>query len=677
MSNPFDQFDQQPAANPFDQFTAPSGMGDHVDSYLADKPGLADDIKGLLQKRVDAVTNAPDLPNFMISSARLGVGGAADIGGAALSAIPGAGLVKSATGAIGGGIAHAIGSIPTADSGTTFGDVGNAFTGMVQREEAANPTLANAAGYAQDVGNLAAEKGIVNLGRAGINAASDAAFNAKPPMPTSAQGFAEAAKAYQALDQSGTTITAQAVNGFLKDAAKGVITDPKVSGAVGKSEATKYLTTGGDSGEGLMSLANEPITIQQVHAIDKDLSQQISGHFSNGLDTAGKQLMDLQDTFREHFMTPDAANVTGGADGLDAWQQANDLYHKASKMEAVENVVADAKNTANPAQAIQTGLKNILKSAKKTRGYTDDELSALQDGAKTGFAEDALRTFGGRLMTGVGTGVGTAIGAGIGGPIGAGVGAMIGGGTSFLGGKMLRGSAAAIQEQGANKLLNTMAEGGLKFKPPSLTSPIKPPPMLQLTNQQADTAAQRYAASLRSNEIGPARTAFGPDASTTGVNLQGVPYNTGAMGEPLALPSPQSLSKTELATNSQGQNAWRTNAEQAGVNASRENDTATGMSQSVRQAIVKNAMSAKFGPAWDSIQSSEKSKILDQMDQMWDGKSPQSLQSMIDVAHQNLQDINAAKGSSIGINNFGEALRNALKVNFRSAPPSLTTIISK
>ncbi len=366
------------------------------------------------------------------------------------------------------------------------------------------------------------------------------AGSAYAAIPTSAQGFSEARKAYQVLDKSGTTITANGVNGFLQDAAKGVVTDPKIAGAVGKSAATKYLTSGGDSGEGLMSLANEPVTIQQVHAIDKDLSQQITKHFSDGLDQSGQQLMDLQDTFRKHFMTPDAANVTGGAEGLDAWKQANDLYHKASKMDAVEKVVADAGNTQNPAQAIQTGLKNILKSAKKTRGYTDEELAALQEGAKTGFAEDAIRTFGGRLMTGAGT----VIGAGVGGIPGA----VVGGGLSFIGGKMLRGSAAAIQERGVNNLLRVMSKGGLKYsgsEVPDVMPPTPSNPHLQLTGPNstmyADSEGNISRTPNPANEI----------VNTQPQPIKPMPYNAPYPENPLQklLPAPgkATLSNDEIA----------------------------------------------------------------------------------------------------------------------------------
>lgn len=493
----------------------------------------------------------------------------------------------------------------------------------------------------------------------------------KGAIPNSDAIHAEADKAYNFADSAGGGAMPQATNDFLAQANRVAAQDPDLLEAHGPDAAQKYLNE-------LNTFQDKPMKLATAQAEDIALRENASQAYRAGNSDMGNRYSAMRQALRDNiYNQPDPSLITGGPEAFQALQEGNRLKSQALTVGKAEDLIAAGSKAEVPSTGIKQQFKAWAQDIDKNgaKGLSQDTVDAINEAGTTGALTGFMKGMGSKLGAAAGGAVGATLGTAIPIPIvGPVVGGMVGSGAGYVAGAPFRAGATALQLGKANDAIRSIIDRPT-FTPPSLTEPIKPPPMLQLTNQRADTVARRYAASQRSNAVGPNRTAFGPDASTTGVNLQGVPYNTGAPGEPLGLPSPQSLSKTELATNSQGQNAWRTNEQQAGVNASRENDVATGMSQSVRQAIVKNAMSAKFGPAWDAIQGSEKSKILDQMDQMWDGKTPQSLQSMIDMAHQNIQDLNAASGTSKGINNFGEALRNALKVNFRSDTPSLKTII--
>lgn len=456
----------------------PSGMGDHVDSYLADKPGLANDIQNLLSKRVDAVNNAPDLPNFMVSSARLGVGGAADVGGAALSAIPGAGLVKSAAGAIGGGIAHAVGSIPTNDAGTTFGDVGNAFSGMMQREEAAHPLFANVMGYAQDVGNLAAQKGIVSLGRAGLNAASDAMGNAVPStawrgaIPSGADIDAQAQKGYDFADKSGSGVNAQGAGNYYDQAQAKAAQSPTDLLRNGPDSVQTYLNN-------MENARGQPLSIGDAQAEDIKLRQNATKAYDTGDNDLGERWNTIRDALNEHvYNQQDPALMTGGPEGFQALQEANRLKSQAYTIKGIENTINNGLSAEVPQQGIKQGFRQMSKNIDKygQKGLSDETVAAIDYAGKTGALTGVLKAMGSKLGGAVGGAVGATMGTAIPIPVvGPALGGLVGTGIGLGVGAPFRAGAKAIQLSKANNVLRTIIDRPT-FTPPSLSSSVPPPP---------------------------------------------------------------------------------------------------------------------------------------------------------------------------------------------------------
>lgn len=670
MTNPYEQYTQSPSATPA---TAPANP---YAQYAQPSESPAPSTNPYAQySSSPAAPAAPSDPNYFQRVAQdwknnTAAGHASDAAVASGEISPlhygfqtlGQGVVGNIAAPIQEGIKSALSLLPTPPQ--PIQDAEAWMGNHVQAYLADKPNLAR---DLQSLSNVAAVVPVTDALGDGISGAPTAGW--KGAIPKSSDIHAEADKAYAVADTSGAGGTPQAANNYIDQAKANASQSARDLKQNGPDPVQTYLNN-------MENVRGQPFPIADAQAEDIKLREAATKAYRDGDNSLGERWNNIRQALRDNiYNQPDPALITGGPEGFNALQEGNRLKSQAYTVENIENAVSDAMTKDVQSTAIKNKFASMSKdiAANGSKGLSQDTVDAINYAGKTGLLTGALKTMGSKLGAAVGGAVGGSAGFAAGGPIGAAAGGTIGTGVGYVAGAPFRAAATAIQLGKANDVLRTIIDRPT-FTPPSLTAPIELPPMLQLTNQYADTAAQRYAASQRSNSVGTARTAFGPDASTTGINMQGVPYNTGALGEPLGLPSPQSLSKTELATNPQGQSAWRTNAEQASVDASRQNDVATGMSMSVRQSIVKNAMSAKFGPAWDTIQSSEKSKILDQMDQMWDGKTQQSLQSMIDVAHQNLQDLNAANGSSIGINNFGQALRAALKTNFR-IPPSLTTTI--
>lgn len=270
---------------------------------------------------------------------------------------------------------------------------------------------------------------------------------------TSAGDFAEAGKAYNALDNSQTVLTPQGVQKFVEAAKKAANIDPQVQMVFPNSETGKVV-------QGLQALADsgEPVKIQTLHSLVKQISQSANGHFSQSMDETGRELLNMKDAILHAAQNPKVGDLTGGTDGFNAWQQANKFYTQGSRLEDVEKVIQRAKMTKNRATSLQTGFRNLAMNAKKTRGYSDAQTTALEHAGNTGAIGSVLHVFGNRLIPGAAS----LIGLGENGITGG----LISGGLAHMGTGAMRAGATAVQMQRANALMKALSSGS-KFTPTS------------------------------------------------------------------------------------------------------------------------------------------------------------------------------------------------------------------
>ena len=160
----------------------------------------------------------------------------------------------------------------------------------------------------------------------------------------------------------------------------------------------------------------------------------------------------IQDSLRDNLMNPDPAHITGGADGYQAWQEGNNLWSTGKKMEAVEAITQNAAGADVPATAIKNGAKSLLKkvNAGNGLGWTDEQISALQDAGQTGALTGLMKNLGSKLVSPL---IGGIAGTAIGGPIGT----AIGGGAGYIAGAPFRAAATALQTGKVNNVLRALA----------------------------------------------------------------------------------------------------------------------------------------------------------------------------------------------------------------------------
>lgn len=142
----------------------------------------------------------------------------------------------------------------------------------------------------------------------------------------------------------------------------------------------------------------------------------------------------------------DAVDTLGGQhlsagtpEAMQSLNNARALYSASSKMSDVQRIIDNARYSDVPASAIKNGFKTLAKQvAISPRGYTEEEVKAINYAASTGIMTGALKFMGSRLISAL---TGMAVGSMGGGPIGGGVGTMVGGAMGFP----FRAGATALQ----------------------------------------------------------------------------------------------------------------------------------------------------------------------------------------------------------------------------------------
>lgn len=212
----------------------------------------------------------------------------------------------------------------------------------------------------------------------------------------------------------------------------------------------------------LTPITAEPLDMKNIQEMDEGLSDLIDGEWTDGkLSKQGQQLLAAQSKFR------DMVNAQPGTDDL---VKARLAWHQGAKMSDIERVITRADGTDNHATIIKNGMNKIYSNASKTRGYSDAELSALDDARKRGLVGGTLHVFGSRL----GPLMGGAAGAVAGGPIGA----ILAAGTTHAASSGMRNMAEKLQMNKVNNLMDVLGQRVPEFAERS--APESSPP-LQLT----------------------------------------------------------------------------------------------------------------------------------------------------------------------------------------------------
>jgi hypothetical protein len=211
--------------------------------------------------------------------------------------------------------------------------------------------------------------------------------------PNTSVGAKKIASAYyHKADQVSGTLNPTFANKFLGEAESIAPQTPEGQMVTGDSAITTLV-------DRLQGLRDQPISLQGAQEIDEGLGNLIDREFGvKGLTKEGKNLLDLQTTFRNMIMDAKPEDVDGGMQGFEALKQGRAAWSQAMKLMDLERIQERATLTDNPATSIRSGIRVLLSNPSRIRGYSPEEVTALKDAANRGVMGSLLHVFGGRLI---------------------------------------------------------------------------------------------------------------------------------------------------------------------------------------------------------------------------------------------------------------------------------------
>ena len=294
------------------------------------------------------------------------------------------------------------------------------------------------------------------------NAAATGAEIAAKPVPsglTSSQGFDIAKRAYNAADATGGNLAPQAVNTWLDNSAKILPQTNEAKVALGETPATQFM-------DRIQAFRDKPLSFQAADEIDKGIGGKITSAMRSGDKEEAARLSGIQDNLRQAVQTlPDtSSNIT----------EAKQAFSASSKMRDVENILTDAQSADVPATAIKNGFKSLAKQLRNNpKGYTPEEIDAIEDASKTGLVTGLMKTLGGKLISHM-----TALAAGAGGgAVGGLPGAIAGFSAAEGGGYAMRQAAAAMQRAKGQKVLDILGNRPVFNQKAPIPAKLPPAPL--------------------------------------------------------------------------------------------------------------------------------------------------------------------------------------------------------
>ncbi|HEY4360343.1 MAG TPA: hypothetical protein VGN17_05220 [Bryobacteraceae bacterium] len=493
--NPFDKFDQQPSSNPFDKFdaSAPSSIDDlekimqtrdltpeeraqYVSQASASNP-LARGASKVADVVGDAIKHPVDAGNKVVDAIDNTVGG---LGENLINTVIGMGKdpVKTTE-----GLAHGVGTsgVDLALDAANLPFYAMAGTAHVldpegeakgelnferlkaanEREKSAVAKETNPASFG--VGNtvgkavlplMIPEAAELNRGTAPTSPGADLANK----VSTMLDAKTEAGPASKAMKAGagesydyGKYVYSPTFPNKVLDEIAGPTPKTPTEIIAAKSDPVKQFAAE------FAGIRDQPFTLKDAQILDERLSSLADAEYGlKGISKQGRDLLDAKAKLRNMLDNVPETEVVGGKEGYESLKDARAQWSQAMKMRDVERIQARAALSDNPDTTIKSGARSLLNNDSLMRGYTDEEIAALEDAAKTGTGTKLLKVFGSRLVpyvAGATTGMAAGPGAGI-----------VAGGAGQVVSSLVRKAAAGAQETKLQNVIDVMAQNRQSFQ---------------------------------------------------------------------------------------------------------------------------------------------------------------------------------------------------------------------
>ena len=216
-------------------------------------------------------------------------------------------------------------------------------------------------------------------------------FKIKAKVPTSAEIKNTASQMYKKIDDAGVVIQAEPFNQFVN----------KVKTTVGSKVREARQPQVVDALKQLDEASGSVKTLQKMQDLRESISGiKMSGNASERM-FAGDIVKELDDFMEKLDASKLIAPVQGDVEAIKLVPQARKLWKQARKSELLDEIYRKAEikstdpyNDVAFATKLRSEFKNLAVNKDKLRGFTAEEVKAIEQAAKGGKIENALRAFG-------------------------------------------------------------------------------------------------------------------------------------------------------------------------------------------------------------------------------------------------------------------------------------------
>jgi len=265
-------------------------------------------------------------------------------------------------------------------------------------------------------------------------------LNTKITIPTSEQIRQKGGELFKFAEQKGGILKPQVADEFYNKVLS--IKPQTEAGQIfkGSSPITDILNN-------VSSLKGKPLTLDAAKEVDEalgDMAYSTMDKFGK-LNSDGKKFLDMQTALRRTIENADESMIVGGKEGFEAVKEARKLWATSLRLRDIEKIIQNSERMEQPANAIRVGFRTLLRNGDRIKGYSPQEVRALEKAAKTGIVTDLFRLAGSGLVP-IGTGIAGLSTGPVGGALGAGAGyAVQQGAKSVAGARQLGRAQQAVK----------------------------------------------------------------------------------------------------------------------------------------------------------------------------------------------------------------------------------------
>ena len=224
-----------------------------------------------------------------------------------------------------------------------------------------------------------------------VTGAANIGFRTKAKVPLVSDIKAQASQLYQQIDDAGVLIKSEPYNQFVN----------KVKVDIGSKIREARNPKIADAIKELDEATGSAKTLQKMQDLRESISTLKMSNEPSDRKFAGQIVEQLDDFMEKLDSTKLIAPAKGDVEAIKLVPQARNLWKQARKSELLDEVyrkagikATDPYDDVAVSTKLRSAFKDLTVNKDKLRGFTKEEVQAIEQAAKGGRIENALRSFG-------------------------------------------------------------------------------------------------------------------------------------------------------------------------------------------------------------------------------------------------------------------------------------------